>query len=281
MDYSELYENKKRGSFDFPIELYYVDKSSPRYQMPLHWHLEYELITVLSGSFKLSLDGKTFILNSGDCAWIGDGVVHGGIPDDCIYECIVFDLTSFLHNMPVCSKNATLFLSNSSAYTGIYRKGSRVALLCDEIFDSMECEKNGYEFTTIGLMWELLGEFVSTSSFAAVLPYDKFRVATLKDVLTYIRNNIDKHITLDELAKTAGMSPKYFCRVFKEITGKTPIEYLNYFRIEYACEMLTFTDESVTEIALSCGFGDMSYFSKSFARYKGMSPTKFRHTVRS
>ena len=49
MNYSALYENKKRGTFDFPIELYYVDSASARYQMPLHWHLEYELILIMEG----------------------------------------------------------------------------------------------------------------------------------------------------------------------------------------------------------------------------------------
>ena len=40
MNYSELHEDRRRGTFDFPIELYFVNKNSPRYQMPLHWHLE-------------------------------------------------------------------------------------------------------------------------------------------------------------------------------------------------------------------------------------------------
>lgn len=71
MNYSSLYENKPRGTLDFPMELYHVDRSSPRYQMPLHWHLEYELILIKSGSFILTMDGRTMPMGPGDCAWIG------------------------------------------------------------------------------------------------------------------------------------------------------------------------------------------------------------------
>ena len=70
MNYSELHEDRRRGTFDFPIELYFVNKNSPRYQMPLHWHLEYELILVLEGGFSLTLDGNTAVLQAGGTAGI-------------------------------------------------------------------------------------------------------------------------------------------------------------------------------------------------------------------
>ena len=60
------------------------------------------------------------------------------------------------------------------------------------------------------------------------------------------------------------------------MTGKTPIEYLNYFRIEQAGEKLLLTEDSITEIALDCGFNAMRYFSKTFTRYKGVCPFAFR-----
>lgn len=60
------------------------------------------------------------------------------------------------------------------------------------------------------------------------------------------------------------MAPKYFCRVFHQITGRTPINYLNYYRVECAAELLRSTDDSITEIAFACGFNDSCYFSKHF-----------------
>ncbi|MCD7872443.1 MAG: AraC family transcriptional regulator, partial [Clostridiales bacterium] len=248
MNYSSLYENKKRGTFDFPIELYYVDNASARYQMPLHWHLEYELILIMKGSFELSLDGKTFLLEKGDCAWIGDGVIHGGIPNECIYECVVFDLGTLLNDTPVCRENASEFLADENGNTGIFRRGSKEAELADKIFEAMETEQKGYEWITVGLMWQLMGAIISVERKPVSVYKNRDKVLRLKNVLTYIRDNYENCVSLNELAGVAGMAPRYFCRAFSDMTGKTPIEYLNFYRIEQAGEKLVRTDSSVTEI---------------------------------
>ena len=53
MRYLAIHEHAVRGTFDFPIQLYYVDKTHPRYEMPFHWHMEHELILVLQGTLRL------------------------------------------------------------------------------------------------------------------------------------------------------------------------------------------------------------------------------------
>lgn len=78
------------------------------------------------------------------------------------------------------------------------------------------------------------------------------------------------------LSATVDKSPKYIGCFFKSMTGKTPIEYLNEYRIEKACHKLRYTDMPVTDIAFSCGFSDLSYFIKTFKRLKGVSPGKYR-----
>ena len=79
MRYLATHEHAPRGTFDFPIELYYVDPSHPRYEMPFHWHMEHELILVLQGVLRLSVEGEAFELAPGDCMLIADGAIHEAI----------------------------------------------------------------------------------------------------------------------------------------------------------------------------------------------------------
>lgn len=279
MNYSELYEDKRHGTIDFPFELYCVNKNYPRYEMPFHWHVEYEMIIVKKGRLKLILDGKSFYVNEGESAFISGGVVHGGIPEECEYYCIVFDLASLFKDVALCSKSVAIFLTNADCFTGVYGAERKQSAIMREILYSMQNRDNGYDLNVIGLLWKLLGAFVSEPVISEGEQINKSQRQKLKDVLSYIRKNIDKNIALEELAQVSGMSPRYFCRVFKSMTGRTPIEYVNYYRIETASQMLITTGESVTDIALNCGFNDMSYFSKMFKKLKGISPSKFRQAL--
>ena len=72
------------------------------------------------------------------------------------------------------------------------------------------------------------------------------------------------------------MSPKYFCRFFRTITQQTPMDYVNYYRIERAARLLSSADWSVTAVGLECGFNDSSYFVKAFKKYKGITPKQYQ-----
>lgn len=91
-----------------------------------------------------------------------------------------------------------------------------------------------------------------------------------------MRQNYNSPLTLEQIAAIAGMSSKYFCYFFKEMTQKSPINYLNNYRVERAARKLLATDMPVTEIAYNCGFNDLSYFIKTFKATKGITPYKFR-----
>lgn len=98
----------------------------------------------------------------------------------------------------------------------------------------------------------------------------------LKQVIEYIHINYAQPISLQTLSEICFMSPNYFCHYFKQEIGKTPIAFINECRIEKACELLSQSNLPVSQIALSVGFDNFSYFIRKFRQYKGVSPGKYR-----
>lgn len=96
-----------------------------------------------------------------------------------------------------------------------------------------------------------------------------------KIVLSFISDHYMEKLTLEQMAASLSMNKNYFCRFFQELTGSTPMEYVNYYRIESACEQLTGTDKPITEVAFDCGFSDVSYFIKVFRKYKDKTPSQY------
>ena len=153
-----------------------------------------------------------------------------------------------------------------------------MAGVIDALFSAMESKAQGYQLVVQGCLYQLFGivlqkGYYQTSPVKGSRNYKK--VSQLKQALRLIEENYAAPLTLEQLSAAAGMSPKYFCRFFQEMTQHTPIEYLNIYRIERACYQLIATDRSVTEIAFSCGYNDLSYFIKTFKRYKGVTPKRY------
>lgn len=89
--------------------------------------------------------------------------------------------------------------------------------------------------------------------------------------------NYNKQFTIEYLAEKAGYSKSRFAHLFKEITNMTPLSYRNDVRLTNACELLTGTNHSIGNIALSCGFEDPLYFCRIFKKKYGISPSEYRN----
>ena len=280
MQYLDLHEKKKHGTDLFPFEYYYIEKDHPRYQMNYHWHTEYEFIRVLKGSLTMTLNEKSFEAVAGELIFIHGGILHAGVPSDCIYECLVFDLDLF-RRLPPCAPYIQRVMDRSALvyhhFTAAHKETLRIA---QRLFASMSDRHPGYEMAVISQVYQFFAHVFSAHLYLDAQPRtsarDVRKTMQLRKVIDYINQNMGNQVTLHQMAEAASMSPKYFCRFFYQMTNHTPIEYLNMQRIEYACYALSATDEPVTSIALSCGFNDLSYFIRTFKRYKGVTPRQYR-----
>lgn len=261
------------------MEFYHVGPSHPRYEMSYHWHIEYEVIRILKGELLMTISGHEFTAKAGDVVFIKGGLLHGGIPKRCLYECIVYNLDSLLNAIPAGERLLKKISSDSiEIISHISTPDPEFFRIVDRMFGHMKIRAEGHELTVIGALYEFFGYILEHGLYKeipSISAKDGRRIEQLKNVISMIENHYDECLKLDDLARAAGMNSKYFCRYFREMTHRTPIDYLNYYRIEQACFKLATSVDSIAEIGISCGFNDESYFIKTFKKYKGVTPKKY------
>jgi len=134
--------------------------------------------------------------------------------------------------------------------------------------DMKECSnyENGKSAYLTSCLWKLVSilseEDVNKSDYV-----DK--------ALHYMQANYANHITIQEIADSLGLNRKYFCTLFSQKTGFTPIEYLGNYRLSKAAELMTIHKQSPTTAALSVGYADIYHFSKAFKKKFGLSPRNY------
>ena len=103
------------------------------------------------------------------------------------------------------------------------------------------------------------------------------RAGRLTPVFSHINQNLDSVISVDSLADIIGITPQHFCVLFKEVTGRRPVDYINAQRVKAAKDLLALEPSlQVGEVGRRVGFDNNSYFSTIFRRYEGISPRQYK-----
>lgn len=107
-----------------------------------------------------------------------------------------------------------------------------------------------------------------------------FTARHYKRVLDFVAERYSGAITLEDMARVAGLSPSHFSRLFKQTIGKSPMQFVTAYRVERAKEALADLDRPLIEIALTCGFADQAHFTRVFKQAEGVTPTGYRRSLR-
>jgi len=278
MRYIDYKESRKHGSFDFPFAFYNVARNHPRYHMLHHWHPEFELVRIISGSLVMQLDGIEISAESGDSFLITGGMVHSCIPHDCRYECIVFDINFFAKEHTLSAQKLMDIVYQNKILNAYYPASMQEEnQIFNNIFSAVIQNDFGFELIVLGNFLHFFGLASQKNLFNKNenMPEHLRKMKQFKSAISMIQQHYSEDITLVDIAKSAHMNPNYFCRFFKEFVHQTPVQYLNYYRIGSACEKIASSSKSITEIAMECGFNDVSYFIKVFKRFKGVTPSEY------
>jgi AraC-like DNA-binding protein len=158
-------------------------------------------------------------------------------------------------------------------------KGADAALMARRmhvLLDEWSARKPGYDLVATGILIEVLGHFWRNAG-AGVIPVQSASKAwrNIERVIPWIHRNASEPLTIETMSERAGLSPAYFCRAFKEYTGRSPHNYVNGVRVENARQLLTDAELNCTEVATRVGFPSVAAFSKTFRRFVGLSPSRW------
>ena len=91
-----------------------------------------------------------------------------------------------------------------------------------------------------------------------------------------MRENLDRRLSLEELAQVSNLSKYHFTRKYRDLTGYAPLQHFEHLKVEQACLMLDSSTLNISEIAFQLGYDDPLYFSRVFRKVTGLSPSQYR-----
>ncbi|PTX63022.1 AraC family transcriptional regulator [Kordia periserrulae] len=154
--------------------------------------------------------------------------------------------------------------------------------LVKPLFERILHENSLQQFATFFEILSLIAasKYETVASFLNTKNYTDDEGKRMSAVFEFVMNHFEQKIVLEDVATIANMTPNAFCKYFKQRTNKTFFKFLTEVRIENACKFLTNSKQfSISDIAYSCGFFNVSNFNRKFKEIKGVTPTEFRKKV--
>jgi AraC-like DNA-binding protein len=254
-----------------------------------HKHDFLEIVYVKSGRVKELVNGTEYEMGRGQLLFINYDSVHAfsGSDDFSFYNiCFAPDV---LAGCVISKDNAFDLLSLSafeelkSPYSeGVITFSGKERIWIETVLSDMleEYTAKNTDMRSVLESYMILLITKILRKTRLVLKNSDTRQDIFSDLANYISDNLDKKLTLGELARKCFYNPSYFSRVFKERFNMTFQDYVNRERASVAAQLLSETPATVEEISEMCGYGDKSSLNRAFLRFFGCTPTEYRKRMK-
>lgn len=296
---SSLKEERQHGNLSFPCAFYQAAHEANPPGLPFtvkhHWHEPIEIIYLEQDSYQIDINMTITHLKSPCFCFINSGELHAIASDSDQYleQAVVFspelltfaapDPTQEQFLLPLAEHKLSFpsFLGpDHPAFSEVQQEFFRIRSIFfrENRFhsDQFTIENPISQLRLKASLLNIIGTLAEHALLTSNEPVRNPRVELLKTVISYIRQNYQQPLSLGELAALAAMNEQYFCRFFKKALGKTPVSYINSFRIQHAATLLCTTELPVTEICLESGFNNLGHFMKEFKKATRFTPLQFR-----
>lgn len=292
-----LKEKQSHGTRLFPCAYYHFCNPSHRLRVRHHWHEEVEIVYLRHGSFKLDINMEPYGTDRECFLFINSGELHSlrSLSMEFDEQAVVFSPSMLLFQdydsidesilLPLTQNKLTFprFLDQTSpffsAFRSCYQQISHIfsqsketlitgeQILTDDVISQLQIKA--------GIL-QLIGILMEAGLMCQSPRTESQKITAIKTVLSYITDHYHEKLYVQDLASQVNMNEQYFCRFFKRSIGKTPIDYINDYRLNKVIRLLETGDAQITEIYLECGFNNMGNFQRLFKRKTGITPLQYR-----
>lgn len=256
------------------------------FDAPYHFHEEFELTYIVQGSGKRYVGSHMDDFTAGDLVLLGPNLPHcwkleGGKTGEEEASAIVIQFNAnFLgedfFGKPELQSIKKLFKKSTSGLS--FHSGTRN--MANLALTQLSEDKNNFKML-VGLL-DILQRLAISNECSlldqqrSIAEQSQAEQERINPVFAYLVENFREHVSLNEAAGIANMTPNAFCKYFKRITRKTFMETVIEYRLNYATQQLVQTDKPISEISFDSGFGDVSHFYKMFKHKMRLSPLNYR-----
>lgn len=246
-----------------------------------HWHDNYEILYIVDGVHRQSINRQDQIVHPGDVVIIEPGDLHttrtisqtGGV----IFVLQFFPAALNFDNTGGHSRYLDAFLDSGSLRSGYLMKPyafeKEIERVASKISEEYALRQRGYSLVVKGLVYEFLGYLGRNGEVVQFRSTNDTRLQKVLDICRYVEERYASPPSLADTAHAFGYTPEHLSRLFREITGKTFKAYVDFVRIEEAKRLLRYEKKTVTETAELLGYGSIASFHRAFKRVTGGNPS--------
>lgn len=254
----------------------------------MHFHNCLEIGYLYKGSGQYYVDDKEVHFEAPAIVLAPPNAPHANIVDEgtvCGWKWIYVDPIQLLPQLSPRLANAInqyqRLLAGADCILSA-KEHPQIFALTEMIIGEMEGQGQHYHHIVRELLYAFFLLLLRVSP--TVQPSDHFinpRMGCIAPAISFIAENYMNDLSIEELAQLCHVSTSHFRRLFKQVLGWAPLDYLQVIRIDRACVLLYNCEYSVTDIGMQVGYPSPSSFSRQFRRIHGISPSQWRQKMRS
>ena len=269
----------KYNAPDFPISTAYADLLIfPDYAAGQHWHWDFEVLIALDGDMDYQVNGQHVYLEKGDAIFVNSRRMHYGYSakmENRNYCFAVFH-PELLGLIPaVASALEKLSRDTGQDYWLFSASNEKDRQVIAQIRSLCDHAGPKEAISVVSACAALVSEIISRDSSSPDHPSDP-DWAVIRKMVGYIQSHYQEKIMLEEIASAGAVCRSKCCQLFREKLHSTPVNYVNRYRLEKACDLIR-DGSSLTDAAFSAGFQGLSYFSELFKKAYGIKPSQYCH----